>query len=75
MEKIVVNPMLFESSQKGYFNDQHQHHLFDQQIDVILKMQLTHLLYQTSENLTVITVLQRVGTIVSGGGLSMNGRS
>jgi len=29
---------------------------------------------KTSENLTVITVLQRVGTIVSGGGLSMNGR-
>ena len=60
---------------QGHFNYQHQHHLFDQQIDVILKRQLTHLLSQTSENLTVMTVLQRVGTIVSGGGLSMNGRS
>ena len=29
---------------------------------------------QTTEGLTVMTVLQRVGTIVSGGGLSMNGR-
>jgi len=29
---------------------------------------------KNNENLTVMTVLQRVGTIVSGGGLSMNGR-